>query len=254
MDIKKLQKIVISALEDVKAQDIQLFDTTGMTSMFDRIAVASGTSNRQTKALAMSVRDKVKEAGGKVVSMEGEKTGEWVLVDLGDMVVHVMQPAIRAYYRLEELWGEKEVKLAAAKRAPRKAATVTAPAKPAPKASGKKTVNAETPAEKAPKKRATAKPAEETVKAKAAKKPTAKKTVVAKTVEDAPKKRTPVKTSATETAKPKKTTAIGTAEAKKPAKKVAAAKKPAAKSTGTAASKSATATAKKSPAKRKAAE
>ena len=258
MDIKKLQKIVISALEDVKAQDIQLFDTTGMTSMFDRIAVASGTSNRQTKALAMSVRDKVKEAGGKVVSMEGEKTGEWVLVDLGDMVVHVMQPAIRAYYRLEELWGEKEVKLAAAKRAPRKAATVTAPAKPAPKASVKKTVKAETPAEKAPKKRATAKPAEETVKAKAAKKPSAKKTVVAKTVEDAPKKRTPVKTtvktSATETAKPKKTTATGTAEAKKPAKKVAAAKKPAAKSTGTTASKSATATAKKSPAKRKAAE
>lgn len=256
MDIKKLQKIVISALEDVKAQDIQLFDTTGMTSMFDRIAVASGTSNRQTKALAMSVRDKVKEAGGKVVSMEGEKTGEWVLVDLGDMVVHVMQPAIRAYYRLEELWGEKEVKLAAAKRAPRKTATVTTPAKPAPKASGKKTVKAETPAEKAPKKRATAKPAEETVKAKAAKKSTAKKTVAATSVEDAPRKRTPgkttVKTSAT--TKPKKMTATGTAETKKPAKKVAAAKKPAAKSTGTAASKSATATAKKSPAKRKAAE
>ncbi len=116
MDIKKLQALVIDALEDVKAQDIKVFDTTHLTSLFDRIAVASGTSNRQTKALASSVRDKVKEAGGEILSVEGEGTGEWVLVDLGDMIVHIMQPAIRAYYRLEEIWGEKEVKLGAAKR------------------------------------------------------------------------------------------------------------------------------------------
>jgi ribosome-associated protein len=116
MDIKKLQALVIDALEDIKAQEIRLYDTTHLTSMFDRIAIASGTSNRQTKALAASVRDKVKAAGGHIVGIEGEGTGEWVLVDLGDMIVHIMQPAIRAYYRLEEIWGDKEVKFGAAKR------------------------------------------------------------------------------------------------------------------------------------------
>jgi len=116
MDIKKLQTVVVDALEDVKGQEIVLFDTTHLTSLFDRIAVVSGTSNRQTKALAASVRDKVKEAGGYVVGLEGEDTGEWVLVDLGDMIVHIMQPAIRQYYRLEEIWGDKPVKLGAAKR------------------------------------------------------------------------------------------------------------------------------------------
>jgi ribosome-associated protein len=116
MDIKKLQTVVVDALEDVKGQDIALFDTTHLTSLFDRIAVVSGTSNRQTKALAASVRDKVKSLGGDVVGMEGEDTGEWVLVDLGDMIVHIMQPAIRQYYRLEEIWGDKPVKLGAAKR------------------------------------------------------------------------------------------------------------------------------------------
>ncbi len=121
MDIKQLQALVVDALEDVKAQDIRIYDTTHLTSMFDRIAIASGTSNRQTKALAASVRDKFKAAGGDNVKMEGEGTGEWVLVDLGDMVVHIMQPAIRAYYRLEEIWGDKEVALAAAKRATAKA-------------------------------------------------------------------------------------------------------------------------------------
>ncbi|MDP5007809.1 MAG: ribosome silencing factor [Glaciimonas sp.] len=116
MDIKKLQTLVIDALEDVKAQEIRVFDTSHLTGMFDRIIVASGTSNRQTKALASSVRDKVKANGGNIIGIEGEGTGEWVLVDLGDAVVHIMQPAIRAYYRLEEIWGEKEVKLGAAKR------------------------------------------------------------------------------------------------------------------------------------------
>lgn len=131
MDIKKLQAIVIDALEDVKAQDIRAYDTVHLTSMFDRLAIASGTSNRQTKALAASVRDKVKEAGGNIVSIEGEETGEWVLVDLGDMVVHIMQPAIRDYYRLEEIWGDKEIKLGAAKR--KSAAAAAAAEEEAPK-------------------------------------------------------------------------------------------------------------------------
>ena len=98
-------------MEDVKAQDIQVFDTSPITSLFDRVVIASGTSNRQTRALAKSVHDKVREAGAPVLSMEGGDTGEWVLVDLGDVVVHIMQPAIRDYYRLEDLWGEVPVSL-----------------------------------------------------------------------------------------------------------------------------------------------
>ncbi len=111
MDLRKLQRTVVDALEDVKAQDIRVFDTTRQTELFDRVIVATGTSNRQTRALASHVRDKVKAAGAPVVSMEGADTGEWVLVDLGDIVVHVMQPAIRAYYNLEELWGSKPVRV-----------------------------------------------------------------------------------------------------------------------------------------------
>ena len=122
MDIKKLQTLVVDALEDVKGQDIAVFETSHLTSLFDRIAIVSGTSNRQTKALAASVRNKVKDAGGDIIGMEGEDTGEWVLVDLGDMIVHIMQAPIRAYYRLEEIWGDTPVKLGAAKRAPKKAA------------------------------------------------------------------------------------------------------------------------------------
>ncbi len=111
MDIKKLQRVVVDALEDVKAQDIRVYNTTELTSLFDRVVIASGTSNRQTRALAASVRDKVKERGGDVISVEGEDTGEWVLVDLGDVVVHIMQPNIRAYYNLEEIWGGKPVRV-----------------------------------------------------------------------------------------------------------------------------------------------
>jgi ribosome-associated protein len=95
----------------VKAQDIQVFDTTPITSLFDRVVIASGTSNRQTRALAKSVHDKAREVGAPVLSMEGGDTGEWVLVDLGDIVVHIMQPAIRDYYRLEDLWGETPIEL-----------------------------------------------------------------------------------------------------------------------------------------------
>ncbi len=104
MDINALQALVIDALEDIKAKDIEVIDTSKFNSLFDRLVIASGDSNRQTRALARHVQEKVKEAGGTVVSVEGEDTGEWVLVDLGDLVVHVMQPAVRAYYNLEELW------------------------------------------------------------------------------------------------------------------------------------------------------
>ena len=111
IDLRKLQRLVVDALEDVKAQDIRVFNTTDLTGLFDRVVVASGTSNRQTRALASRVCEKVKEHGGQILSVEGEEAGEWVLVDLGDIVVHVMQPAIRSYYNLEELWGSKPVRV-----------------------------------------------------------------------------------------------------------------------------------------------
>ena len=111
MDIRKLQRTIVDALEDVKAHDIKVFNTSHLTALFDRVIVASGTSNRQTKALASSVREKVKEAGGDIVSTEGEDIGEWVLVDCGDAIVHILQPALRQYYNLEEIWGDKPVRL-----------------------------------------------------------------------------------------------------------------------------------------------
>lgn len=117
MDIRKLQRAIVDGLEDVKAQDIKVFDTTHLTELFDRVVIASGNSNRQTKALAASVRDTVKDAGGHIVAVEGLETGEWVLVDCGDAVVHILQPQLRLYYNLEEIWGDKpvRVKLASAK-------------------------------------------------------------------------------------------------------------------------------------------
>jgi ribosome-associated protein len=151
----------VDALEDVKAQDIQVFDTTPITTLFDRVVVASGTSNRQTRALAKSVHDKVREAGDSVLSMEGTDTGEWVLVDLGDVVVHIMQPVTRDHYRLEDIWGEVSVsleeitkpfrkKLAAKKPAAKKLAT-KAPAAKKPavkKAPAKKPAGPRPPAKK----------------------------------------------------------------------------------------------------------
>ncbi|MCX8145812.1 MAG: ribosome silencing factor [Azovibrio sp.] len=104
MELQQLQQTVVDALEDIKAKDIEVIDTTPLTSLFERIVIASGDSNRQVKALARNVQDKVREAGGTVLAVEGEEVGEWVLVDLGDIVVHVMQPAVRSYYNLEELW------------------------------------------------------------------------------------------------------------------------------------------------------
>jgi ribosome-associated protein len=111
MDIQKLQRAVIDALEDVKAQDIKVFNTTHLTSLFDRVIIASATSNRHTRALASSVANRARSLGVPVVATEGEETGEWVLVDLGDVVVHLMQPVIRQYYNLEEVWGDKAVRV-----------------------------------------------------------------------------------------------------------------------------------------------
>lgn len=110
-DIQKLQRAIVDGLEDVKAQDIQVFDTEHLSALFERVIIASGTSNRQTKALAGSVRDAVRDAGFPKPRVEGEANGEWIIVDCGAAVVHVMQPSFRQYYNLEELWGEKPVRL-----------------------------------------------------------------------------------------------------------------------------------------------
>jgi ribosome-associated protein len=110
-DVQKLQRVIVDALEDVKAVDIQVFDTEEQTALFERVMVASGASNRQTRALAASVRDAVREAGFDKPRIEGEDNGEWIIVDCHAIVVHVMQPAIRQYYHLEDLWGEKPVRM-----------------------------------------------------------------------------------------------------------------------------------------------
>jgi ribosome-associated protein len=183
---------VLDALEDVKAQDIQVFDTTPITTLFDRVVVANGTSNRQTRALAKSVHDKVREAGAPVLSMEGTDTGEWVLVDLGDVVVHIMQPVTRDHYRLEDIWGEVSVSLEDVtkpfrKRTPAKkpAAKKASSAKPASKKAPSKKLAAKTPTGKKPasskvpaaKKGSARKPAaaKRSAKKAAVKKPAAKK-------------------------------------------------------------------------------
>ena len=117
MELRKLQRVIIDALEDVKAQDIRVYDTTKLSELFDRVIIVTGSSNRQTRSLAMSVKEEVNAKGGEVISIEGLETGEWVLVDCGDIVVHILQPMLRAYYQLEGMWGAKpvRVKLAASK-------------------------------------------------------------------------------------------------------------------------------------------
>jgi ribosome-associated protein len=111
MDIRKLQRAIVDGLEDVKAHDIVVFNTEHLSPLFERVIVASGTSNRQTKALASSVRETVKARGLPILSVEGADNGEWIIVDCGAAVAHIMQPAIRDYYRLEEIWGEKPVRM-----------------------------------------------------------------------------------------------------------------------------------------------
>jgi ribosome-associated protein len=111
MDIRKLQRAIVDGLEDVKGHDIKVFNTEHLSPLFERVIIASGTSNRQTKALAASVRDAVKSRGMQVLRTEGQDNGEWIIVDCGAAVAHIMQPSIRDYYHLEEIWGEKPVRM-----------------------------------------------------------------------------------------------------------------------------------------------
>ena len=111
MDIRKLQRIIVDALVEIKGKDIVVFNTEKLTDQFSRAVFASGTSNRHTVALAENVKEKVKAAGGSGIGFEGKESGEWVLVDCGDAIVHVMQPQIREYYNLEEVWGAKRVNM-----------------------------------------------------------------------------------------------------------------------------------------------
>jgi len=169
MDIRKLQRAIVDGLEDVKAQGIVVFNTEHLSPLFERVIIASGTSNRQTKALASSVRETVKKQGMNVLRTEGEENGEWIIVDCGAAVAHIMQPAIREYYHLEEIWGGKEVRMklgdskvslvkasepepparrgAAVKAAPTSAAAPAAA--PARKAAAKKAAAPQVPARKA---------------------------------------------------------------------------------------------------------
>jgi len=266
-DVTKLQRAIVDGLEDVKAQDIQVFNTEHLSPLFERVIVASGTSNRQTKALAASVRDAVKEAGFSKPRIEGEDNGEWIIVDCGSAVAHIMQPAIRQYYRLEELWGDTPVRLKLGAAKPQSsAATELAEKKSAQKAakSGAK-ASAKAPAKKSAAPTVAARSGKATVKAvaktaaktaaqtpvKAAPKPTAKTTAKA-----APAK-TAAKTTGTVVAKkpaaaktPVKTVVVKPGGAKKP---VAKKSSPAAKAPARAAAKPASAAAPKAAASKPAA-
>jgi len=199
-DTQKLQRAIVDGLEDVKAQDITVFNTEHLSPLFERVIVASGTSNRQTKALAASVRDSVRDAGFPKPRVEGEENGEWIIVDCGAAVAHIMQPAIRQYYHLEEIWGDKPVRL-----------KFGAPKPPTPQV--------EKPAaRKAPAKKVATKNG---ASGKIAAKATAKKTGTARKAATAGTARAPVKPVAKAPAK------------KAPAKKVSAARKPAAKKSPT---------------------
>ena len=120
MDIRAKQRVVVEALEDVKGYDIQVFNTARLPSMFERVVIASGTSNTQVRALADRVQERIREHGSRVYGVEGEKGGEWVLVDLGDVVVHIMHPTVRDFYNLEEVWGGKPVRVKPAAKPPAK--------------------------------------------------------------------------------------------------------------------------------------
>jgi ribosome-associated protein len=231
MDIKKLQRAIVDGLEDVKGQQIAVFDTEHLSSLFERVIIASGTSNRQTRSLAASVRDAVKEKGFPVPRVEGEENGEWIIVDCGAAVVHLMQQTIREYYNLEEIWGDKPVKLkmeaangklvkaeepAAVKPAAKRAGGKVA-AKPAP-TSEKKAAALAGPNKKAPAK-----------KAPAAKTAPPKRAVKADAVEVSRPKAAPVKKTAAAKGTVSRTVGVKKVAAKKPAAKAPAAKKVAAK-------------------------
>jgi len=263
MDIRKLQRAIVDGLEDVKAQDIQVYNTEHLSPLFERVIIASGTSNRQTKALASSVRDAVKSQGLPVLATEGGTNGEWIIVDCGAAVAHIMQPAIREYYRLEEIWGGKPVKLKLGNGAPKglpKASEedqddghedVEAPSRSAPEkraADGKATAG-KASAKKATAKHAAAKEAAPARKASPAKKPTAGRAGArpaprtAKAAPEAPSKapsrstsKAPAKAAASPKAAPKRT---GAAAPRKAASAKAAPAKRAGPSPRTASAKAA---------------
>ena len=219
-DIQKLQRAIVDALEDVNAQNLQVFDTEHLSPLFERVIIASGTSNRQTKALAASVRDKVRQAGFDNPRIEGEDNGEWIIVDCGSAVAHIMQPTIRSYYNLEEIWGDKPVRLkfgAPKPVAPEPKATTrnaaakkTAAKSPAAKTSGAKPAAKSKVALKAPAK--SAKPAAKSAAKAPAK--TATKSAAAK----APAK-TASKPTVKTVGKPSPKAAAKSAAAKTPARK-----------------------------------
>ena len=197
MDIKKLQRAIVDGLEDVKGQNILVFDTEHLSSLFERVIIASGTSNRQTKSLASSVRDAVKQAGFPVPRTEGEVNGEWIIVDCGAAVVHLMQPNIREYYHLEEIWGEKPVKLKLDTAPKRLVKAEEVPAEPKKKAPARKAAAAapaEAPAKKAPARKTPARAAEPEAATPAAK----RRTVATKSAAPA-KRAAPAKTGVTRT-------------------------------------------------------
>jgi ribosome-associated protein len=202
-DTQRLQRAIVDGLEDVKAHDIAVFNTEHLSPLFERVIVASGTSNRQTKALASSVRDAVRDAGFPKPRIEGEENGEWIIVDCGAAVAHIMQPAIRQYYHLEEIWGEKPVRL---KFGAPKPAQPTSEREAAKKPGAKATAN-KTPAKKA---------AVKAAPAKTPSKATAKKATGAKT---------PAKTTAKSGAKTSAKTSAKVAAKKAPARKAAAPRK-----------------------------
>ena len=243
-DLTKLQRAIIDGLEDVKAQDIQVFDTEHLSPLFERVIVATGTSNRQTKAIASSVRDAVKKAGFATPRHEGEASGEWIIVDCNQAVVHIMQPAIRQYYRLEEIWGEKpvRVKLGGAKVSKRTAsedASQEAPAAtPAKKPSVRKTASttaAEPKASTKPRAASTRSASSATASASPAKKASAKTPMTttkvaggaAAAVKKAPalKPAAPKAEAAIKAVVVKPTTARGAAKKPGAVRKAAAAKK-----------------------------
>ena len=243
-DLTKLQRAIIDGLEDVKAQDIQVFDTEHLSPLFERVIVATGTSNRQTKAIASSVRDAVKKAGFATPRHEGEASGEWIIVDCNQAVVHIMQPAIRQYYRLEEIWGEKpvRVKLGGAKVSKRTAsedASQEAPAAtPTKKPSVRKTASttaAEPKASTKPRAASTRSASSATGSASAAKKAPAKTPMTttkvaggaAAAVKKAPARKAaaPKAEAAIKTVVVKPTTARGAAKKPGAVRKAAAAKK-----------------------------
>ncbi|WP_326541917.1 ribosome silencing factor [Pseudorhodoferax sp.] len=222
-DTQKLQRSIIDGLEDVKAQDIQVFNTEHLSPLFERVIVASGTSNRQTRALAASVRDAVREAGFAKPRIEGEDNGEWIIVDCGPAVVHIMQPSIRQYYHLEELWGDKPVRLKLG--APKPAAPAKAPEKaPAKKVAAKKTA-AKTPAGKAAAKKAR-KPEPEYAPERPVIEAPARKKAPAKKAAPAAKAAAPARKATAKPAAKPKTVVVGKPAAKKAPAKKAAARRP----------------------------